>query len=106
MGGVYMSGVWEPNPGEEEQFIEAWKEFARWSSTLQGAGRFRLMRDQRQEGRFVSIVPWESMEALNAWKASPDFKPHMGPVQRHLAEFSPTELEVVATAEDGVVESE
>ena len=53
------------------------------------------------EGTFVSIVPWESMEAVRGWKDSPDFKPHMSRVQEHVAEFSPTELEVMQTVEGG-----
>jgi heme-degrading monooxygenase HmoA len=104
MAEVYTSGIWEPNPGEEEQFLAAWTEFARWGSGLEGAGPFRLMRDLREEGRFVSMVPWASMEAVEAWKGSPDFKRHMSRVQQHVDKFSPTELEVVTTVEKGVVE--
>ena len=101
MAPVYTSGVWGPHPGEEEQFIAAWTEFARWGSTLEGAGQFRLLRDLREPGQFVSIVEWESMAALKAWKGSPDFKPQMGRVQEHVDKFAPTELEVVAAVEDG-----
>ena len=41
------------------------------------------------------------MEAVRGWKDSPDFKPHMSRVQEHVAEFSPAELELVATVENG-----
>ena len=98
---TYTSGVWKPRPGEEDEFLAAWTEFARWGSGLDGAGPFRLLRDLRQEGTFVSVVPWESMEAVRGWKDSPDFKLHMSRVQEHVAEFSPTELEVVKTIENG-----
>ena len=101
---TYTSGVWKPKPGEEDEFVAAWTEFARWASGLDGAGPVRLLRDLREEGRFVSIAPWESMEAVRGWKDSPDFKPHMSRVQEHVAEFSPTELEVVQTVEGGGVE--
>ncbi|HSJ18802.1 MAG TPA: hypothetical protein VK920_11970 [Solirubrobacterales bacterium] len=42
-----------------------------------------------------------------AWRPSaggrtrPNFKPHMSRVQEHVAEFSPTELEVMQTVEGG-----
>ena len=55
----------------------------------------------REEGRYVSFIRWESMEAMRAGKASPDFKPRMGRVQRHIEKFSPTEIVLVAEAEDG-----
>jgi heme-degrading monooxygenase HmoA len=103
----YTSGVWKPKQGEEDAFVKAWTAFATWASEMPGAGTARLLHDLREPGRFVSILPWESMEAIRGWKDSPEFSERMGPVQRFVEEFDPTELEVsvavgreVATAGD------
>lgn len=95
---VYTTGSWKPFPGQEEEFIEAWTEFARWARSLPGAGRALLTRDLRDPERFVSFMDWESMEAVRGWKDSPEFKPRMSVVQKHIDKFAPTELELVVRA--------
>jgi heme-degrading monooxygenase HmoA len=95
MGETYTTGSWKPFEGQEEEFLAAWREFAGWASSLPGAGSARLARDLREPDRFVSFMQWESIEAVRAWKTSPEFKPRMGRVQQHVDKFSPTELEVV-----------
>jgi heme-degrading monooxygenase HmoA len=95
---TYTTGTWKPHAGHEEQFVEAWKEFAGWAAGLEGAGRALLARDLRSPDSFVSFVAWESLDAVRAWKGSEEFKPRMGKVQEHVDKFAPTELEVVAYA--------
>jgi heme-degrading monooxygenase HmoA len=98
---VYTTGSWEPFPGSVGAFQEAWADFAAWATGFPGAGRAVLGRDLREEGWYVSFIRWESDEAMRAWKASPDFKPRMGRVQRHIDKFSPTEIVLVAESEGG-----
>lgn len=98
---VYATGSWRPKEGHEEAFVEAWCEFARWVSELDGAGTVRLSRDLRDPGRYVSFSAWESLEQMRAWKDSDEFRPRMSNVQEHVAEFTPTELEVVAAMDHG-----
>jgi len=101
MSGVYTTGTWKPNPGSEEAFVESWSQFASWASSMPGAGTLRLVRDIHEPGRFVSLGDWESIDHVRAWKGSPEFKERMAQVLQHVDEFRPTELELVATAEDG-----
>jgi heme-degrading monooxygenase HmoA len=102
MSEVYTTGSWVPNAGEEDEFLQAWSEFAKWASTMPGAGKVRLARDLREPARFVSFARWENIEAVRGWKGSDEFKPRMGRVQQHVDKFDPTELEVVAAFENGV----
>jgi heme-degrading monooxygenase HmoA len=44
----------------------------------------------------VSFAPWESADAMHAWKSDPAFREHMGAVQAHVVEFTPHEMELVA----------
>ena len=93
----YSTGSWQPFPGQDEPFLEAWREFAGWAARSPGAaGDALLVRDLRDPGRFVSFLPWESLEAIKSWKAHPEFKERMGRVQAHVDKFAPTETEVVA----------
>jgi heme-degrading monooxygenase HmoA len=94
---VFTTGSWRPFEGQEEEFLSAWRDFAGWASTLPGAGTATLARDLRDPARFVSFMGWETIEAVQAWKSSPEFKPRMSVVQQHIDEFAPTELEVVAS---------
>jgi heme-degrading monooxygenase HmoA len=93
---IVTTGSWQPFPGQAEPFVSAWEEFGRWAATLDGAGEAILVRDLRVEGRYVSIMGWDSMEAVRAWKGHPEFKERMGRVQAFIDRFSPTETEVVA----------
>src|SRR5262249_42064890 len=98
---VYTTGSWKPNPGSEEAFVDAWKAFAGWASARPGAGTLRLVRDLQEPGRFVSFGAWESLDHVRAWKGSPEFRERMAQVLQHVDDFRPTELELVAAAEDG-----
>jgi heme-degrading monooxygenase HmoA len=101
MTAIYTSGTWQLDPGNEEAFVAAWTEFARWASGMPGAGTLRLARDLRASGRFVSFGAWDSLEAVRAWKSAPDFRERMAHLLQHVAEFEPSELAVVASAETG-----
>jgi len=98
MADVYTTGWWKPFPGQEDAFVEAWTEFANWASEQPGAGVARLTRDLRDPEHFVSLMGWESIEAVRGWKGSSEFKERMSRVQKHVDKFSPTELELVASA--------
>jgi len=92
---IYTTGSWKPFPGQEAAFLEAWKDFMNWATGLPGAGEAVLARDERDPERFVSFAAWESIDAVRAWKSSPEFKPRMSRVQEHIDKFAPTELDVV-----------
>ena len=93
----YSTSSWLPFPGQEVQFVEAWKAFFGWAVAMPGAaGEAVLVRDLRDPDRFVSFLPWESLEAIHAWKAHAEFKERMSHVQQHIDRFAPTETEVVA----------
>lgn len=92
---VYTTGSWAPFPGHEAEFLAAWEEFMGWAARQPGAGAAVLARDIRDPERFVSFAAWESLDAVRAWKGSPEFKPRMRRVQEHIDRFAPTELDVV-----------
>jgi heme-degrading monooxygenase HmoA len=99
---VYTTGSWQPFPGQEDDFIAAWGEFAGWAALLDGAGDAILARDVRADGRYVSFLGWRDMEAVRSWKGHPEFKERMSRVQKYIDKFAPTEVEVVARAQADV----
>jgi heme-degrading monooxygenase HmoA len=96
MGETYSSGAWTAKEGEGEAFVEAWTGFARWLTTMPGAGTARLTQDLSDPQRYLSFAPWESVDALHAWRSNPEFPQRMAAVQEHVAEFTPSEYELVA----------
>jgi heme-degrading monooxygenase HmoA len=95
----YSTGSWQPLAGQEEPFLAAWTEFSSWAAGLRGAaGAAVLTRDLRDPERFISFMSWESLEAIQRWKAHDEFKQRMSRVQAFVDGFAPTEAEVVARA--------
>jgi heme-degrading monooxygenase HmoA len=70
-------------------------------SELDGVGTVRLSRDLRDPGRYVSFSTWDSFEEMRAWKDSDEFRPRRARVQEHVAEFAPTEPDVVVRLDRG-----
>jgi heme-degrading monooxygenase HmoA len=94
MAEIYTAGMWKAKAGEEVAFVEAWREFAAWASTMPGAGTLRLTRDTKDPSRFFSFAPWESIGAVHAWKASAEFKERIGRAKAHTDEFTAWEFEL------------
>ena len=106
MSDIYTTGTWTPYPGKQEEFVRAWAQFATWASTMPGAGLLSLTRDIRDTERFISLGGWERLEQVRDWKASPEFRERMAQVLQHVAEFQPSELKVIATADAGAARIE
>jgi heme-degrading monooxygenase HmoA len=96
---TYTNGIWEVKPGEEDEFVAAWREFASWGHTWPGCGTIRLVRDVYESNRYMSFCPWESFEAQQAWKDDPDFKERIGRVRAHTTAFRPSVFEDVTAVE-------
>jgi heme-degrading monooxygenase HmoA len=92
---TYTSGVWVVKPGEEDDFVEAWKEFVAWAAGMPGSGTFLLVRDLDRSQHFMSFAPWESFEAQQAWKRQPEFVERINRVRARCEDFHPSTYELV-----------
>lgn len=71
---IFTAGIWRVKPGMEPDFVSAWEGFATWvRENLPGASSARLLQDLDQPGLFLSIGPWESLEAVKNWRSTPEF---------------------------------
>lgn len=92
----YTQGVWQVKPGRADEFVAAWSEFADWTAAhAEGAGWVKLLRDTGDPNRFVTIGPWDSVEAIDAWRALDGWRERIGRIREMLAEFQAWTLDVV-----------
>jgi heme-degrading monooxygenase HmoA len=84
-------------PGRGDEFVAAWVEFAEWTTAnVRGAGRGTLLRDLTDDHRFVSIGPWESLEAIQTWRTLDGWTERVTRIREMLVSFEPATLELVA----------
>ena len=96
---TYTNGRWVVKEGRDDAFVEAWRDFVTWASTMDGSGTFRLVRDVDRPGHYTSFAAWESFDVQHAWKQLPDFRERIGRVRAHCDEFEPSTLELVTVVE-------
>jgi heme-degrading monooxygenase HmoA len=87
---LYTCGIWRVLPCREENFVSAWRDLARWTAEhISGAGAATLFQDTEQPNRFVSFGPWESADAIEAWRASAGFQERVTAIRARLEGFEP-----------------
>ena len=93
----YTQGIWKVKAGRADEFVAAWTEFAAWSADhAAGAGWVKLLRDTTDGSRFVSIGPWESLDAISAWRGFDGWKERIARIREMLDGFEASTLTVVA----------
>ncbi len=96
---LYTMGHWTAKAGRESEFRAEWEAFARWTGKNQpGAGVAYLLRDNEHPQKFVSFGPWESAEAIKAWRERPEFKAYVGKLRELCEDFQPQSLTAVASS--------
>lgn len=96
MGTLYTWGSWQVKAGREDEFVQAWQEIAQWTaSEIPGAMWATLVRDLEDPSQFLSIGPWESMGAIEEWRASEGFRERIGRIRALVEGFEPMTGEAV-----------
>lgn len=94
---LYTSGTWVVKEGNERAFIEAWRDLAEWTGReMSGTTWVKLLQDDDNPRRFLSVGPWDSAQALEAWRASEGFRDRVGRMRQLLESFEPHTLHAVA----------
>jgi heme-degrading monooxygenase HmoA len=99
MGRLYTHGRWVVKDGQQERFQAAWQEVADWTNaTISGAvaGETRLLQDLDDPTLFYSFGPWDSLEAIQAWRADRGFQERVGRIRELLESFEAHTLRTVA----------
>jgi heme-degrading monooxygenase HmoA len=70
----FASGHWQVQKGKEEEFIQRWTDFLKWTretqSSLVGAN---LIQDEQDPSHFLSFAQWEDEGGRVAWREDPMF---------------------------------
>lgn len=70
----FASGNWHVKKGNEEEFVERWKEFLQWThDTQKSLVSANLIRDERDPSHFISFAEWGDSAARDAWRDEPGF---------------------------------
>jgi heme-degrading monooxygenase HmoA len=94
----YTCGIWTVKPGREEEFINGWQELADWTlSEVPGAMWARLLQDRSNPSRFVSVGPWASLDAIEAWRGLPAWREQVERLRGLLDGFEPSTLDQVGS---------
>ena len=90
MSQPYTSGKWTVVPGKEEEFVAAWRELAEWTSAeIPGASSATLLQHQERQNVFLSFGPWDSYDAIAAWRGSAGFQERVERIRGMLEDFEP-----------------
>ncbi len=102
MGQPYSIGVWIARPRNEAEFADAWQDFAEWSlATIKGGSWAKLLRDRDQPNRFVSVGPWDSLAAIEAWRSHPGFAERIRRIRDLIEGLEPMTLAAIVEVGDG-----
>jgi quinol monooxygenase YgiN len=86
---VYTSGDWHVKPGREQEFVDAWREMAEWSTNEYGPkGWGKLLRDKEDPARFRSVGAWPDERAVEDWRASDGFTRRLAKIRELLEEVT------------------
>ena len=95
MAEPYTSTTWIVKPGQEDEFIRRWTEFAEWSAGQGLAAPAMLLRDVDEPTCFVSFGPWEDIQMIWRWRGQAGFQEHVASLNEVLVSFEPRTLELV-----------
>jgi len=94
MATPYTVGIWNVKPDKADEFVAAWTEFAEWTrANIRGTTWVKLLRDRGDRDRFVSVGPWDSLDAIEVWRADEGWTMRVGQIRELLAGFEAMTLE-------------
>jgi heme-degrading monooxygenase HmoA len=89
------TSTWIVKPGQEDEFVRRWTEFAEWSGGQGLAAPAMLLRDVEEPTRFVSFGPWEDIQMIWRWRGLTGFQERVASLNEVLVSFEPRTLELV-----------
>jgi len=96
MAQTYTETAWVVKPGQEDEFIRRWQDWAEWAAVQGLTASAKLLRDVERPNRFLSLGPWESMDRVRRWRTAEGFQERIARLQEVLESFEPRTFEQVA----------
>ena len=92
----YSHTTWRVKPGQEDEFVRRWSEWAEWSRRQGLDAQALLLRDLDNPETFVSFGPWASVGAVRSWRALAGYQERVTRLREVVDHFEPRTLEVTA----------
>jgi heme-degrading monooxygenase HmoA len=97
-GGLFSMAIWDVKRGMEDEFVDAWRSFAEWTSRNErGALGVQLLRERAFPQRFVTIGPWKDVDSLKEWRESSEFTEFFERAKKLCTDIRPMTLDAVAS---------
>jgi heme-degrading monooxygenase HmoA len=96
---IFTLGIWTVKPGQEDDFVRAWRELADRTKSDFPNETATLVRDREQPNLFISFGPWDSLEQIEKWRSSTTFQEGVGKIRELLDDFEPHTMDLVAAIE-------
>jgi heme-degrading monooxygenase HmoA len=96
MATAFTHTTWRVKPGQEDEFVRRWHEWADWSHRQGLRAHARLLRDVESPNTFISFGPWETMDAVRGWRSRAGYQERVALFQELVERFEPRTLEQVA----------
>lgn len=99
---VYTLGVWKVKPGQEAEFVDAWKGLGEIFSELpHPPGTGTLVQSVSDPVLFYSFGPWKSMEHVAEMRTDPRSQAGIQRLVDLCTEATPGAFRVIAEASSG-----
>ena len=96
---MYTLGIWTVKQGRDNEFINHWTAFAKWTSeNFTEAGQGYLLRDERNSSRFISFGSWTNENAIQKWRGADQFQNFVVIVKELCSDFQPNTLKLVSSS--------
>ncbi len=96
----YTLGLWTVKAGKEQEFVEEWNRFAGWTSRhVVGSGSATLLQDPKNEREFISFGPWDNEQAIDSWRAAPEFQEFLTKARSLCDMVQPRTMRLVSSLE-------
>jgi quinol monooxygenase YgiN len=86
MAAVWTQGTYKVKAGHVERFVNVWHELAEHAVAEFGARAPTMLRDREDPHLLITFGAWESLEALDRFRASPlvqERTPELGELVEH-----------------------
>jgi heme-degrading monooxygenase HmoA len=98
---IFTVYSWTVKRGQGQEFVEAWKGFARWAISQTGSsGSTRLFRDTDDPTHFMSVDSWQNLELLESIRKGMEYGRRIDDLRKLLYNFASWPLELEAEERD------
>jgi heme-degrading monooxygenase HmoA len=93
---TWTYSTWIVKPGQEDEFVRRWKDWAQHAAREGLGSKAKLLRDLDNPNRFISYGRWASPEHVAHWRTGDTFHEHTAPLHEVIESFNPHTFEEIA----------